>query len=540
MSDPLLTETRHFHERVRELYRSSGYEREYPLNAFWGEGNMRDMLAILRDSASAEEAIHAVQKTWLFCVNTEDPVKERAVDWLLENQRSEGLDLFSLAPEIQESSFSRPGNNVLRGERRVNPDFLRVVSISHEIARRGLLDGPARVLELGAGCGHLARALRLLGHSRSHVILDLPETLCFSSMFLRLNFPDARVLLVTDEEQARSVAHENFDFVFVPTMFAEAIADVGFDLFVNTASMGEMKNQVIRQWMEFVQKRARPKALFTLNRYLNTILTDGTLDWRLDENECSLHYDADWEIAHWELEPSFTRCPYVDTIICRYVEIAAKSRPPLSAEEKSAHAKARVEDVAAEDWVRLAGRLPGAMTIRDNILANDLSTRGTLFKLWDAIRHEATPRNVGLLLRYLETLLRQDDREFEETFRYEEMFLELYEASAEKTDDLDFVAETIRMKRNFRAKRLPGRPNFDELPRLFEGGYYGFNIVAWRGRYYALAQQAGRIELGVVDPEHLRRLQQQGLFFVHDSPDQAKLLVAEARLGKIGALCRAG
>ena len=197
----------------------------------------------------------------------------------MADQKSRGLNVFDLNDTIQESSFSCPENNVARSGRIFTPDFLRTVNIAHEIKKCFEFEKPrARVVELGAGCGHLARTLRLLMPDCSHVIIDIPETLSFSYMFLRLNFPNCKTLYVTEQKQLEGCLTEEFDYVFIPTKFAEGILGNKFDLFINTASLGEMRNTVIRQWMDFVQNKLRVKYLFTLNRYLNTIKTDGSMN----------------------------------------------------------------------------------------------------------------------------------------------------------------------------------------------------------------------------------------------------------------------
>jgi len=70
-------------------------------------------------------------------------------------------------------------------------------------------------------------------------------------------------------------------------MFADALVAQPFDVFLNTASLGEMRNQEIRHWMRFVQERLDVRYWYSLNRYLN-VITPGLHDWRLDEN--SAHF----------------------------------------------------------------------------------------------------------------------------------------------------------------------------------------------------------------------------------------------------------
>jgi hypothetical protein len=398
------------------------------------------------------EIVRRAQQTFMFSVNVEAPIKARAVDWLLAEQCSRGVDIFSLPPEIQESEFSYPGNNVDRQGRRLTPDFIRTVNVALQIVRyfkpnhRGF-----DILELGGGLGHLARTMKLLGHAGSHVIMDLPETLVFSFCFLSLSFPQARMLLVEDEESARAIAAGGFDFAFVPALFADAVCERKYDLFLNTASLGEMPNKTIRYWMDFVQNSIDVRYIYTLNRYLNTI--DPTLhSWRWEENECSLHYDGRWDILQWELEPRFTRCPYVDTLIARYVEIAAARLKSIDESACAAHAAELLRMVQDEDWYSVK-RDSAIMTRGDRILAHDLSTDGTLFKLWNVLRLHPTADAVETLLRYLDTLLAREDRVFEEQRYYEDLLFELF--VPEQNPLLQEFITCVKARRKRQAQRYP-------------------------------------------------------------------------------------
>jgi len=421
----VLRRARDFYLETSQRYVAERYYERMPLNLFWREQNIPLMRDIVESANDPEAVIHRVQQTFMFSVNVESPIKERAVDWLLDEQRSREVDIFALPAEIQESAFSYPGNNVHRRDRRLTPDFLRTVNITLQIERYFTPDCRGfDVLELGGGLGHLARTMKLLQCTRSYVILDLPETLVFSYCFLSLNFPNARTLLVKDEESARAITTNDYDFAFVPTLFAELINARVYDLFVNTASLGEMPNKTIRYWMNYIQKNLEVRYLYTLNRYLNTI-DPYQHSWRWEENECSVHYDRRWDIRQWELEPRFTRCPYVDTLISRYVEIAAarlKTIDDFACPERAAELLRIVQE---QDWYNIHG--DSAIMMRgDHILAHDLGMDGTLFKLWNVLRLQPSADGVATLLKYLDTLLAREDRKFEEQRYYEDLFFALY------------------------------------------------------------------------------------------------------------------
>lgn len=512
MNDPrILARARAFYSTISKRYASERYYERLPLNTFWRQQNMPLMEEIIRGSADANELVQRAQRTLMFSVNVQEPVKERAIDWLLAEQRSRGIDLFSLRSEVQESEYSFAGNNVERRGRRLTPDFLRTVNIGLRAAE--FLDLDRRkidVVELGGGLGHLARTLRLLGYTRSHVIVDLPETLVFSYCFLSLNFPQARLRLVEDEASARALAAGDYDFAFVPALLADAVACRPYDLFVNIASMGEMRNEVIRDWMRWIQERLQVRSLYTLNRYLNTI-DPRCHQWRWEENECSVHYDPRWQIQQWELEPGFTRCPYVDTIIARYVEIAAVRLPSIEDADRVQAAADLLQKVRDQDWCQTTGD-SARMTRGEHVLAHDLGLNGTLFPLWDAVRLRPTAEAVAILLRYIETLLRRDDLVFEEERYYEDLLFRLYDP--ERDGALrEFVAAR-------RKKRLL-QSNLRQL-RFLEARD-GYNLIQAGEAVIAVATSLGDLRLL---EERLGERDLPPLLFITRSLEEARHKIA--------------
>ncbi|MCD4830505.1 MAG: putative sugar O-methyltransferase [Anaerohalosphaeraceae bacterium] len=522
MKDSILRETLNYYEDVTSVYEATGYRKTYELNAFWSRENMQSMTKILNNSKTAREAVHSVQRTWMFSVNVSNPVKKRAVDWLLDEQAKRGIDIFSMSEAIAESPFSEPQNNVVRKNRILTPDFLRAVNVVCELKKYCQFEKPKlRIIELGAGCGHLARAIRLSApKSLSYVIVDIPETLCFSYMFLKLNFPQSKSIFITHEKQLQGLSVDDFDYIFVPTKFAEGILENEFDIFINTASFGEMKNSVLHYWMDFIQNKLIAKYIFTLNRYLNTIRTDGSMDWRLDENECSLLYGPGLEILNWELEPPFTRCPYIDTIIARYVEIVARKTKTASHQENKKKAAALLSEVIDQDWVRLEKTFDEVMTSRDNILVNDMTMDGTLFKLWESIRLCPDENNLALILKYLEILNRRQGVEFEETYYYEDLFREFFVSN--DNNELAKIYSSIEARRCY-GKSFPQlKPKISQAvfgrPQLVQQDCRGFNIIRYGTKYYALASDIGPVDMATIEDEKLIEYQRAGKCFVERSP----------------------
>lgn len=413
-----------FYTKTIEYHNKIGYIGDAA--TIW-QNNMSDIANIIRFSNTHEDLIDKVDQHFLYGINfppelsydtgkwqnpNDNPsVREKLIDWLLA--RLEGP-----FPTFGESKFTHSRNRVVRNGLELSGNFLRTYSIWLRILKyiRGLPDCPElnHVLELGAGAGHQARTLLLQG-VKKYTIMDLPETLIFSFAHLSLCFPDKKLLWVTCEEDLNKI--DEHDIVFVPVVFANKFHGKTYDLFLNSSSLGETNNKTINYWMDFIQNKVDIKYLFTLNRFLNT-LDDNRKQQRINENECSVHYDTNWTMLNWELEPIYCRCPYVDTLHSRYVEIIGKREVPnFDIVEKS---NWYLQEAKDEDWYRLGdyfGR--GVMTARDNVLVNDMTKTGTLFKLWESIRYKPSKENVSLMLRYLDRITVRYP--FEEKFYYERL-----------------------------------------------------------------------------------------------------------------------
>lgn len=424
-----INETRSRYNSALEYYKSKGKNSE--LDVIWS-GNLGDMVRIIKEAKSAEELIDKIDVTFMFSINFppenarnsgmwqiphDNPHRrEKHIDWLLREQKSRGLNV--LADTVEESKFIHSRNQVYREGKRLSGNFLRTYSIAYQIFK--YLGEPHKILELGAGAGHLCRTITSLVPNCQYFIIDLPETLCFSYTFIRMNFPEKKCLYVTSDEDM--LAADNYDYVFIPCLFAENLHGRKFDIFINTASMGEMRNDVIRGWMDLIQNKTEIGSCFTLNRFLNTI-HEGMKGFRLNENECSVHYDDRWEILQWELEPSYCRSPYIDTLHSRYVEIIARRPWAAAREDKLVISKNMFDEVADEDWLVLDWMYTGGvMTARDNILVNDMTMNGALFKLWNSIRLNPNRENVTLMTKYLSRLTyNASERTFEEYWYYQNL-----------------------------------------------------------------------------------------------------------------------
>ena len=405
-----------FYEEIVSSKAYNAFYKKFPLNLFWANDNMSQMREIIKKAKTLNELLHGADKTFMFSVNETNKTNQLAVEWILNCQKqSYDLDIFTFNKEYQESKHSFSKNNVLVRNRRLNPDYLRCFLMANRIKKILFqhTNKINRVLEVGAGSGHLARVLMQLVNIKQYVIIDIPETLAFSYSFLTLNFPGKKIVLFNKKTSKREITEAQI--ILVPAPYVEDFPVKNYDLFVNTASMGEMRFESVRFWMNLVQNKYKVKKLFTLNRFLNTIkLPDHA--WRLCENESSLNYDTKWDFASWELEPLYTRCPYVDTQIARYVEIFAlrqnKNQLINSSKTNLTH-----EDIMNQDWYRFYNK-DNTMTFLDASASHDYSKNGTLFSLWN-LNRLTKYKNIKFLILYLQYLLflnKRKDIYFEELF----------------------------------------------------------------------------------------------------------------------------
>lgn len=412
-------------DRFKSFYSSVIASQEYqyfykrfPLNHFWANDNLPVMKSIIADSSNCREVLHKADQTFMFSVNEPNLANQMAVEWILKNQRQKyDLDIFKDDTKHQESQFSYQENCHSIRNRRFSPDYLRCYVIAHRIKTLCFPEKTklARVLEIGGGTGHLARVLLTKFSIGQYVIFDIPETLVFSFSFLTLNFPDKKIVLFDGKNPHHEVKFA--DILLVPAPFAEQVPMEKYDLFVNTASMGEMRAESVRYWMYMVQNKLNIKCLFTLNRFLNTIALPYHV-WRYTENECSVNYDKKWDILSWQLEPEYTTCPYVDTQIARYVEIVAK-RKKKAAPFRPNEVNEIIKQLSNQDWYRFFEK-DNTMTLLDSGTHHDFSRNGTLFSLWNGNRLvDFKDRELlEAMVKYLLFLNKSSNTYFEEIFFY--------------------------------------------------------------------------------------------------------------------------
>lgn len=98
-----------------------------------------------------------------------------------------------------------------------------------------------RILEIGAGYGGLAHYLRQLIPEARYFLLDIPESLLFSSLYLSTIWEQDDNVLITPENLP-DLRKDSPGFTFLPNYLFDRLSAAGleFDLVINTLSLSEM------------------------------------------------------------------------------------------------------------------------------------------------------------------------------------------------------------------------------------------------------------------------------------------------------------
>jgi hypothetical protein len=135
---------------------------------------------------------------------------------------------------------------------------------------------PPRILEIGGGYGALATALRQILPGSRYAICDLPESLLFSGLYLRLAAKEEPSPIATGDALGEKFSRAGV--VLLPNYLFDSLARSGvrFDLVINTLSMSEMSELQIRRYCEGIAWLIDPDGVFFEQNHDNRHL--GMLD----------------------------------------------------------------------------------------------------------------------------------------------------------------------------------------------------------------------------------------------------------------------
>jgi putative sugar O-methyltransferase len=180
----------------------------------------------------------------------------KAIDLVLEYHRHAKIVKKEILLSISESYAG--GNLAVnyRGLRLSIPILFHSVMVDNIISNISFYKR-ATVLEIGAGYGGLARILKTYIPNSCYILVDLPETLCYTTYFINYNFPKrniAHLSDIIDRLDKFDLLIEEFDFIVVPPWVSSYIPDSSIDLVIDTYSMSEMSEVYARYYIEHIDR----------------------------------------------------------------------------------------------------------------------------------------------------------------------------------------------------------------------------------------------------------------------------------------------
>lgn len=142
--------------------------------------------------------------------------------------------------------------------------LLYEAGILNPLSANSLLDKEPVILEIGGGFGGLAYLLKKLLPGAQYYIVDLPETLLLSAIYLSILFQKQTNVLPKIEADSTSFQLAAPGTAFIPNFLMPRFrqTDIKFDLVINTLSMSEMSESQVRDYCLSVREMLKPDGVF--------------------------------------------------------------------------------------------------------------------------------------------------------------------------------------------------------------------------------------------------------------------------------------
>jgi len=141
-------------------------------------------------------------------------------------------------------------NAVLRFQRTIN-------TLLREGIIRRLKEKSSRVyiMEIGGGYGALAYQLSKRLENTTYVIVDLPETLLFSAVYLSICLPEKSIYIYDKDYYVKLNSNfSGYDFVLIPNTVVSSLKGMQFDTVLNTASFQEMRPTQLNIYLDLISE----------------------------------------------------------------------------------------------------------------------------------------------------------------------------------------------------------------------------------------------------------------------------------------------
>jgi len=176
----------------------------------------------------------------------------------------------------------------------VNDDAYGYQQLFSLMFENGLIDllkdrfaekGTLRILEIGGGYGALAYHITQLFDQKVHyAIVDIPESLAFSSIYCSTLLPEMKCAFVEDTDPF--YLEDEPGLTFIPNMLYDQLAadDSPLDLCLNTLSLAEMSVVQIKDYLESIKRFIGSTGIFFEQNHQNTDVCLGEIFPRYFKN----------------------------------------------------------------------------------------------------------------------------------------------------------------------------------------------------------------------------------------------------------------
>lgn len=117
------------------------------------------------------------------------------------------------------------------------------------------------IMEIGGGFGGLGYYLHKIKTNCTYIDLDIPENLIVTEYFLKITYPDKKILtLNTEDINSIDLSKDNllkYDIVLLPNFMLPYFKENSIDLIINTISLGEMGYDTICEYIEQIDRVGR-------------------------------------------------------------------------------------------------------------------------------------------------------------------------------------------------------------------------------------------------------------------------------------------
>jgi hypothetical protein len=135
---------------------------------------------------------------------------------------------------------------------------------------------PDRMMEIGGGACVNVAFYRSLNPALRTIVVDLPETIVFGFCFLKTVFPDLRITLPHQVQDALSGFTSDVQFL-LPTQ-VDAIPDGSIDFCFNMSSFQEMEMITVNHYLRLFSRKLKPGGqLQSVNLETSRYIPDNTL-----------------------------------------------------------------------------------------------------------------------------------------------------------------------------------------------------------------------------------------------------------------------